>query len=628
MNEELEQKFEVQNEKEFTTPEYVSISGVLLPRAENSSSEFVPDKNKYADYIEDDFSLLLQKQIATSWSLGNPVLIEGGTSIGKTTTVRKMAAELGWEVHYANLNGVTDVEDLMGRYIPNVNKKRDEDSDYVFADGPVTSGLRQEEGKIKVVILDEFNAARPDILMRLHEVLDTLEREENFVLLEKDAEGIPVSKSKTKIVALANPPGKGYFGRGPIDPALLRRLVYIKAPNELPKESFSYFVDSLFGLVEGKESDEVEFFKNISGIEEVVDSYKEFHYKAKKSVENRKIASDQPQPFTFDDRVEPRRVRDFVLKFYNGDINQTVQNALRYYYSNKLELEKDREYLEGMIMHVGYFPLKQLLERRGLERELPPKEEVEVQDKGVEDIIRNEQEKWRDVFWTDIEVKPLPEGVTPEVIEKLKEFGMELRYIPELQLGSSVSEDGEESHLFPGFLVEGIGSEQKSVSTDEYLKLLEEKYPGWHRFESLDNRQKKDHTVSRNLKKEFWEDIVWGRVPFPKKGGYWLAVEVQPALKISFDEVNNYLEEKKEILQKIDYPYGDIRMLEALEWNLLANRDGWGVTRNSEWTATTREDGKVAVVGDLKKGGAGAVEWHDILDSESEGIGFRLVIVL
>ncbi len=63
-------------------------------------------------------------------------------------------------------------------------------------------------------------------------------------------------------------------------------------------------------------------------------------------------------------------------------------------------------------------------------------------------------------FWTDIEVKPLPEGVTPEVIEKLKEFGMELRYIPELQLGSSVSEDGEESHLFPGFLVEGIGSEQ------------------------------------------------------------------------------------------------------------------------------------------------------------------------
>ena len=63
MNEELEQKFEVQNEKEFKTPEYIAISGVLLPRAENSNSEFVPDKNKYADYIEDDFSLLLQKRI-------------------------------------------------------------------------------------------------------------------------------------------------------------------------------------------------------------------------------------------------------------------------------------------------------------------------------------------------------------------------------------------------------------------------------------------------------------------------------------------------------------------------------------------------------------------------------------
>ncbi len=83
-----------------------------------------------------------------------------------------MCSELGWEVHYANLNGATDVEDLMGRYIPNPHRTKPDDPEYIFADGRVTAGLRQEEGKTKVIVLDEINAAAPNILIRLHEVLD------------------------------------------------------------------------------------------------------------------------------------------------------------------------------------------------------------------------------------------------------------------------------------------------------------------------------------------------------------------------------------------------------------------------------------------------------------------------
>jgi MoxR-like ATPase len=141
------------------TPEEVSYLGVRLPKAQNFEGHFVPRREQYVDYINDQFSLDLQKQIAVSFLQGDPLLIEGGTSIGKTTAVRKMAAELGWEVHYANLNGATDVEDLMGRYIPNPDKRNPGDPEYVFADGKVTSGLRQEEGKVKVIILDEFNSA-------------------------------------------------------------------------------------------------------------------------------------------------------------------------------------------------------------------------------------------------------------------------------------------------------------------------------------------------------------------------------------------------------------------------------------------------------------------------------------
>jgi hypothetical protein len=172
----------------------ISYLGVELPKAVNTKSEFVPKREQYADFDNDpDLSLPLQRDIAVSFLNGDPMLVEGGTSLGKTTTVRKMCAELGYEVHYVNLTGATDVEDLMGRYIPNPHKKLPTDPEYIFADGKVTSGLRQEEGKIKVIIVDEYNSAAPNIAIRMHEVLDALERGGDVVLSEDASEAVRVN---------------------------------------------------------------------------------------------------------------------------------------------------------------------------------------------------------------------------------------------------------------------------------------------------------------------------------------------------------------------------------------------------------------------------------------------------
>lgn len=360
----------------------VSYLGVKLEKAENKDGRFVPRREQFSDFINDkEISLPLQRDVAVAFLSGEPFLIEGGTSLGKTTTVRKMAAELGWEVHYANLNGATDVEDLMGKYIPNPNKNKPEDTEYIFADGKVTSGLRQEEGKVKIIILDEFNAAAPNILIRLHEVLDVLERGGDVVLSEDASETLSASKAKTKVVALTNPPGKGYFGREPLDPAQLRRWVYKKLPGELPKETFSYVTNNLFGREANLQTASAEMFlksqervlsleqlQEIPGIWEVLEKFKEFHIGAKELLKNRKIAEDQPQPFTYDDRMEPRRVRDFVLRFYNGDVNETFQQALRYYYANKLETEADRKKMEELIRMVECKLEPSESKRKGLER--------------------------------------------------------------------------------------------------------------------------------------------------------------------------------------------------------------------------------------------------------------------
>lgn len=394
----LESKFskkDVGNEYIIETDKSISYLGVTLDKAEVSDSMYVPDRAIYNDYINDtELSLPLQRDIAVSLLTGDPMLIEGGTSLGKTTTIMKMSSELGYEVYYINLNGAVDVDGLMGRYVPNANKKSIEDPEYIFADGKVTSGLRQEEGKIKVIILDEFNACSPNILIRLHEVIDALERGGDVILSEDASEAIKVDKSKTKIFAAMNPPGKGYMDRSPLDPAQLRRWVYKKLPSDLPDDTFSNCIDGLFGfdqknvntlgrtdyLLSRKEELLPEQLAEIQGIATILEKYKEFHKAAKELVKSRRIAEDQPQLFTFDDRMEPRRIRDFILKFYNGDINETFQNALRYYYSNKLENTEDKECLEEIIRQTKCEILQSNSKRKSLDEELDYEIEAQYVD--------------------------------------------------------------------------------------------------------------------------------------------------------------------------------------------------------------------------------------------------------
>lgn len=463
----------------------VAYLGVRLPKAEYGEGQFVPQREKYVDYIEDKFALGLEKDIAVSFLQGDPVLVEGGTSIGKTTTIRKMASDLGWEVHYVNLNGATDVEDLMGRYIPNPERRTVEDPEYQFADGKVTSGLRQEEGKIKVIILDEYNAAAPNILIRVHEVLDALNRGESVVLSEDASEVVPVSKATTKMVALTNPPGKGYFGREPLDPAQLRRWVYIKAPSDLPDDTFSYSTDALFTLASQMEEvpDEAylmsretallpEQLQDIPGIENILGKYKEFHRAAKKLVKERRVAADQPQPFTYDDRMEPKRVRDFVLSFYNGDITETFQAALRYYYSNKLESDEDKAKLEELIQYVEYVAPQNVSQRRSADRNAtaPASPERPAADP---EAIRNEINAWRRVLGAEVDIQPLPASVTPEVRHNLERMGMELRFVPALNLGTL--------------------DELKRNGQERFLDDLQRKYPNWRRYETLSDSEREDH---------------------------------------------------------------------------------------------------------------------------------------
>ena len=203
----------------------VSYFGVRLEKAQDASGDWVPPKARFTDYINTPLALDLQRRLAISFNLGHPILIEGDTGIGKTTTVKKMAADLGWEVYAVPCPG-SSPEHLMGH------------------DGPVTRGLRQEEGTTKVILLEDLNFQwenRPRVHAVLAEVLDALER-------NGTVEGISVSRDKTKVVALVCPPGPPYLNREPLEPGFLRRWVYQKIPRELSENDaeLDAFVRGLF----------------------------------------------------------------------------------------------------------------------------------------------------------------------------------------------------------------------------------------------------------------------------------------------------------------------------------------------------------------------------------------------
>ncbi|HBW74127.1 MAG TPA: hypothetical protein DEF59_02600 [Candidatus Magasanikbacteria bacterium] len=523
----------------------ISYLGVGLEKSKAGNGQFVPKREQYEDFINDnEVALPMQRDIAVAFLSGEPLLIDGGTSLGKTTTVKKMAAELGWEIHYANLNGATDVEDLMGRYIPNPHKNKPEDPEYIFADGKVTSGLRQEKGKIKIIILDEFNASAPNILIRLHEVLDSLERGGDVILSEDASEAVSVDKTKTKIIALMNPPGKGYFGREPLDPAQLRRWVYKKLPTELPEGTFSYSTDALFGAEPASQNVTPDMFlkareetltqeqlQEVPGMREVLEKYKEFHKAAKELLKNRKVAEDQPQPFTFDDRMEPRRVRDFVLRFYTGDINETFQQALQYYYANKLESEADRKKLGELIRLVEYKPKVAESKRKGTEREEKTAEKANPEAKKTEAIPETKLEgPVAEQIEVAIEKLGKENVFGPKEVEKT--FGVRLAEVPGIPFSVEELERAEKLGQMLVLRVDKT-AEGKPMSLEAMIEIMAKRWKDKGKGDLLNSTD--------SWKSWFGEDFFTKESP--RKGWALVSKEVLPE-SLS----KNYLEQTEVII--------------------------------------------------------------------------------
>lgn len=281
----------------------------------------------------------------------------------------------------------------------------------------------------------------------------------------------------------------------------------------------------------------------------------------------------------------------------------------------------------------GYTLPSEMVQSMALSDENPMGEQAIEKPAEISELQKKEQAEWLRVLGVkDIPIPPLPDYVTPEVEEKIKAMGMELVFMPQLNLGTL--------------------NDLKQKGVEVYLSWLEENHPNWHSYESImgNDQQKNDHTnMMRNLKKSFWQQVKDGNIAFPTMPGVWLAIESMPKpdqenqyqnsaitsilqlqdrFNVSHDQASSAIaSNRNKILQQMGLSSDlEVRMPSSLELNLYFNRKGYGVSDTAEWSNTVDMSSRV-LVGDSDFGGAASFYWA-LPDERYSHIGFRIAVVL
>lgn len=138
-----------------------------------------------------------------------PILLQGPTSVGKTTMIEYLAARCGCRCIRINNHEHTDVQEYIGGYVTG------NDGHLRFQDGVLVEALRNGYW----IILDELNLAPSDVLEALNRLLD-----DNRELYIPETGEIIKPSPGFMLFATQNPAG-AYGGRKPLSRAFRNRFL-------------------------------------------------------------------------------------------------------------------------------------------------------------------------------------------------------------------------------------------------------------------------------------------------------------------------------------------------------------------------------------------------------------------
>ena len=161
----------------------------------------------------------------------HPVLIQGDTSVGKTSLVSYLAELTGNKCVRVNNHEHTDIQEYVGSYTSDLSGK------LVFKLGVLAEAMIQGSW----VILDELNLAPTDVLEALNRVLD-----DNRQLYIPETQQTITASPGFRLFGTQNPPGL-YGGRKVLSKAFKNRFVELHF-NQLPSDELETILKNRCGL--------------------------------------------------------------------------------------------------------------------------------------------------------------------------------------------------------------------------------------------------------------------------------------------------------------------------------------------------------------------------------------------
>ncbi|KAI0036574.1 midasin [Vararia minispora EC-137] len=141
-----------------------------------------------------------------------PVLIEGPTSSGKTSSIEYLAKQTGHRFVRINNHEHTDIQEYLGTYVSDLQTGK-----LVFKDGLLVQALRNGDW----IVLDELNLAPTDVLEALNRLLD-----DNRELVIPETQEVVRPHPHFMLFATQNPPGL-YAGRKVLSRAFRNRFLEV-----------------------------------------------------------------------------------------------------------------------------------------------------------------------------------------------------------------------------------------------------------------------------------------------------------------------------------------------------------------------------------------------------------------
>ncbi len=344
--------------------------------AKGKGGELVPDKSAFENYFLAKEDYVLRREIATALVLNKPLLLEGGTGIGKTSAVAHMCSLLNINYCKVSFGRNTTVEDVIGNKDIDIVAGQEV---FKWYDGKLFKAIR--EGGI--VFLDEYNYQGSKIAGHVNPIIDAiLNGYKTISIPENNHQQVEVHPN-FRLIAAQNPPGteegEEFPGRETLGSETFGRWTFHKMPLSMSQEmrlnrrkgmagkkievninaqEFRYLGE---GILESEMIDVPGHEYWIEKSDEIIEMLRQ-----KSTGAGRQMAKDQRQKIFFNPRLA-LAIDKYIAHFYRGDINEVWDNALNYFIVNMYKSEEDKEKVREAIKQSYFIPPKKESKRKNLE---------------------------------------------------------------------------------------------------------------------------------------------------------------------------------------------------------------------------------------------------------------------